>query len=102
MKITSNDITPTRFEQTQKKTSKTKFASKLQNTPIGKFVDGTIQDEKKIENAIKRLGRRKNMSQGELLKMQSLLYQYTQEVDLASKVVEKTASGFKQLMNIQV
>ncbi len=102
MKITSQNTIKFQTTKTNTPQPKTTFASKLENSPIGKFVDGAIQDEKKIERSMKRLGRGKNMSQGELLKMQGLLYQYTQEVDLASKIVEKTAAGFKQLMNIQV
>ncbi len=100
MKIT----TPSHTFKTKIKDKKDpkKFSSALEKTPFGKIIDGAIKDEKKIERSMKRLARGKNMSQGELLKMQGLLYQYTQSVDLASKVVEKSAAGLKQLMNIQV
>jgi hypothetical protein len=43
-----------------------------------------------------------NLDSGELIKMQATIYHYTQELDLASKVVDKASSGIKQTMNTQV
>ena len=106
MKIDPN-IRPDFQVQEQKTTAKNPtdkgaFASKLEGSSIGKFVDKTIEDSQKIDQSMKRLSKGANLSNAELLKMQSLMYRYTQEVDLASKIVDKTAAGFKQLMNIQV
>ena len=42
------------------------------------------------------------LSSQELLAMQAKIYRFTQEMEITSKVVEKSTSGLKQTMNTQV
>jgi len=86
-------------QQAQKveKTGKSEMGQK-----IDKFVKGIGDDQKRIDRMMARLERGGNVSQVELLRIQSTTYRYAQRVDLATKVVEKTANGVKQMMNTQV
>ena len=66
------------------------------------FVQGVMGDEAKIDAMMDSCLKGESLSQGELLQMQALIYGYSQKVDLATKVVEKTTGGLKQMMNTQV
>lgn len=66
------------------------------------FVQGVFEDQARIEEMMGRCVDGKNLSQGELLQLQGLIYAYAQKVDLASKVVDKATGGLKQVMNTQV
>jgi len=44
----------------------------------------------------------KNFSNAELLSLQASMYKYSQEMDLTSKIVEKTTNGLKDTLKTQV
>jgi len=44
----------------------------------------------------------KKFSNAELLSLQASMYKYTQEMDLTSKIVEKTTTGLKDTLKTQV
>lgn len=85
---------------------KVEAASKVEKSPaaqrLDKFVESVGRDEAKIEAMMKRCMKGQTLNQQELLQLQSVMYGYTQKVELASKVVDKTAGGLKQIMNTQV
>lgn len=89
--------------QKTQKTQKVEQAKKSEMTQkVDKFVKGIGDDQKRIDRMMARLSRGGDVSQVELLRVQSTTYRYAQRVDLATKVVEKTANGVKQMMNTQV
>lgn len=69
---------------------------------LDQFVEGVLKDEKKINRLIKRSTKGVALDQAELIQLQGLIYGYAQKVDLASKVVDKSTGGLKQIMNTQV
>ena len=71
-------------------------------TRLEDFLDGLRTDETKLDKMMDKSLSGADMSQQELLEMQSLLYAYSQKVDMASKAVSNAASGMKQIMNTQV
>jgi hypothetical protein len=71
-------------------------------TQLEDFLDGLRTDETKLDKMMDNSLSGADMSQQELLEMQSLLYAYSQKVDMASKAVSNAASGMKQIMNTQV
>lgn len=96
---------PQQVDQAQKaqKTQKVDQTQKSEMTQkVDKFVKGIGDDQKRIDRMMARLERGGDVSQVELLRIQSTTYRYAQRVDLATKVVEKTANGVKQMMNTQV
>lgn len=69
---------------------------------IDDFVQGVVDDQKRIQEMMDRCMSGETMSQKELLELQSVIYGYAQKVDLASKIVDKATGGLKQVMNTQV
>ena len=69
---------------------------------MDKFVEGVLNDEKKIDRLMAKNTTGGGLDQSELLQLQGLIYGYSQKVDLASKVVDKATGGLKQIMNTQV
>ena len=69
---------------------------------MDKFVEGVLDDEKKIDRLMAKNTSGGGLDQSELLQLQGLIYGYSQKVDLASKVVDKATGGLKQIMNTQV
>ena len=69
---------------------------------IDAFVEGVFHDEKKMNRLMDRVHRGQTLSQGQLLELQGVIYGYAQKVDIASKVVDKSTGGLKQVMNTQV
>ena len=69
---------------------------------LDRFVEDVLKDEKKIERLMKRSSKGIALDQAELIQLQGLIYGYAQKVDLASKVVDKSTGGLKQIMNTQV
>lgn len=62
----------------------------------------TIQQQ---ESAIDRLiagGDTSGLSNADLLRLQATMYSYSQRVDVATRVVDRAASGLRQLLTIQV
>lgn len=71
-------------------------------TRLQDFLDGLRTDETKLEKMMDKSLSGADMSNQELLEMQSLIYAYSQKVEMASKAVSNAASGMKQIMNTQV
>ncbi len=71
-------------------------------TRLQDFMEGLRTDETELEQMMDKSLSGADMSQQELLQMQSLIYAYSQKVELASKAVSNAASGMKQIMNTQV
>jgi len=63
-------------------------ADKPMKARVDKFVKGVLHDEHKLDHLMSRAMHGADMSNTELLKLQGLMYSYSQKVDLASKVVE--------------
>jgi hypothetical protein len=78
--------------------------SKTMEGGLMKFVGGLEQHQNKMNSiladAIGGKGQKMNFQQRTMLQMQ--VYQYSQEMDLTSKVVEKATSGLKDTLKTQV
>ena len=56
----------------------------------------------RLEKLIQASASGKQFSNAELLSLQASMYQYTQQLDLTSKVVEKATTGLKDVVKTQV
>ena len=65
-------------------------------------VQRLLQDEQNIDELLQRSLTGDSMSPRELLSVQALVYGYTQRVELATKIVDRMASGMKTLLQMQV
>ena len=66
------------------------------------FVEEISEDRAEIERMLDQTMHGADLDQRELLEMQTLIYSYSQKVELASKAVDKATGGLKQMMNVQV
>jgi hypothetical protein len=79
-------------------TAKTGKAGDMVTQVIGDLEKGQVNLEKIISQASSG----KQFSNAELLSLQASMYQYTQQLDLTSKVVEKATTGLKDVVKTQV
>lgn len=69
---------------------------------IQKFLGEVEKGQASMDNIIKLSTSSKKLSHQELLGMQAMVYRYSQELELTSKVVEKATSGLKDTLRTQV
>ncbi len=78
----------------------------LDQSPMASGLQRVMEDVMQVQNKLEEIinlslsGR--NFSTPELLALQAGVYRFTQELELTSKVVEKSTATIKQTMNTQV
>lgn len=72
------------------------------STGIQRIMEDVMQGQNKLEEIMGLALSGRNFSTHELLAMQAGVYRFTQELELTSKVVEKSTATIKQMMNTQV
>lgn len=77
-------------------------ASEVEETRLSRVIDSIQSDRASLEATMDRVMGGQDLDQREMLEMQALVYQYSQRVELTSKVVEKATGGLKQMLNMQV
>lgn len=80
------------------KAGETSKAGDMMTQVVGDLEKGQLNLEKIISQASSG----KQFSNAELLSLQASMYQYTQQLDLTSKVVEKATTGLKDVVKTQV
>ena len=68
---------------------------------IGGAVRSIAQGERFVDGAIHRARRGKDLEPGQLLALQAGVYRYTQELELAAKLVDKATGAVKQTLQSQ-
>ncbi|MBO6937287.1 MAG: hypothetical protein JJ863_20110 [Deltaproteobacteria bacterium] len=68
---------------------------------IGDAVRSIGRGEQFVDGAIARARRGKNLEPGQLLALQAGVYRYTQELELAAKLVDKATGAVKQTLQSQ-
>lgn len=76
--------------------------AKAQRSQVSNMIESLVKGQDKMSQLMKVALSGRKFSHQELLAMQAVVYQFSQEVELTSKVVEKATSGVKQTMNTQV
>jgi len=66
------------------------------------LVDGVEKGQASLDKIIDSALQGKKFSNAELLSLQASMYKYSQEMDLTSKIVEKTTTGLKDTLKTQV
>lgn len=66
------------------------------------LVDRVSQAQKRLDHILKLAESGRTFSATELMAFQAHVYQASQELDLAGKVVEKATSGVKQVLQTQI
>jgi DNA-binding transcriptional regulator YbjK len=76
--------------------------SPVEGNRLTELVESIQADRASLEATMDRVMSGQDLDQKEMLEMQALVYQYSQRVELTSKVVEKATGGLKQMLNMQV
>ena len=69
---------------------------------MSQLVDNLGQSEARIDRLIRRGMRGRTFSQSELLSMQALVYRYSQQLGVTSKLTEAVTAGARQMLTIQI
>jgi hypothetical protein len=96
--MTAKGAEPVQGKAEAAKSSKAGGAGSMMTQVIGDLEKGQVNLEKIISQASSG----KQFSNAELLSLQASMYQYTQQLDLTSKVVEKATTGLKDVVKTQV
>lgn len=68
---------------------------------VGDAVRSIARGERFVDGAIARARRGKDLEPGQLLALQAGVYRYTQELELAAKLVDKATGAVKQTLQSQ-
>ncbi len=69
---------------------------------VKKMVAKVLDDEKAVDRGLGAAMSGQQMSSQDLIVLQAKVIQYSQELEVASRLVEKTTSGLKQILTTQV
>lgn len=83
-------------------TSQVEAIEQVDEIPTDDFVQRLLGEESQIEEMMDKCLNGGDLGQEDMLQMQSVIYAYSQRVELTSKVVDNATSGIKQVMNTQV
>lgn len=75
---------------------------KAEDSKLAQMIERITKGSDKMQEIVNMAMSGKQFSPTELIGMQAQVYQFTQELDLTSKVVEKATAGIKQTLNTQV
>lgn len=64
-------------------------------------VGSMAESERAMERGLRAARRGKDLDAGQLLALQAGVYRYSQELELASKLVDKTTGAIKQVLTSQ-
>ena len=62
----------------------------------------TIQSQEQTLDRLIAGNNTGSLDNGDLLRLQATMYSYSQRVDVATRIVDRAASGLRQLLTIQV
>ena len=68
---------------------------------LGDAVRSIARGERFVDGAMRRAARGKELEPGQLIAIQAGVYRYTQELELASKLVDKATGAVKQTLQSQ-
>jgi hypothetical protein len=101
----ANDASPTPIRSFRDTLRAQPAAPTTPSTPtdsLGTFLRGVASSHREIDRIIRMAGSRRSFSSAQLIGLQARVYRLSTEIDLASKLLEKTTSGVKQAMSTQV
>ena len=69
---------------------------------VGRHVQSLMDQEAEINTALEQTAAGDGLSQREMLELQATVYSYGQKVDVATRVVDRSAGALRQLLNTQL
>jgi hypothetical protein len=69
---------------------------------VGRLVTDLEQERREIDRLIRQAARGRSFSPAELLLLQSKVYSFGQQMEVVSRMVDKTVSAVKTTLNTQI
>jgi hypothetical protein len=91
-----------RFDEAMAKAAGPPPAKPQEMGVVGRMFVGVAQGQREMDKIIRMAAGGRTFSSAQLIGLQARIYRLSQELDLASKLVEKATSGVKQAMSTQV
>ncbi|PIE19066.1 MAG: hypothetical protein CSA65_03230 [Proteobacteria bacterium] len=84
-------------------TTKASRSAAVETTPtMPRALQDLEQQRKRIDKLLAQAASGRNFSPQQLLKLQATVYRYGQDLEVLSRVVDKTVGALKQTLNTQV
>ncbi|MCL2012573.1 MAG: ATP-dependent helicase HrpB [Cystobacterineae bacterium] len=101
-KIRTQALSETSKPRKAESATQTQQPSSKSTRSLANLMDGVEKGQASLDKLIGSALQGKKFSNAELLSLQASMYKYSQEMDLTSKIVEKTTSGLKDTLKTQV
>jgi hypothetical protein len=101
--VTQNQqVQQAKFQAAQQKVQARNRIQEAQKGSMNKLISSVVKGQNKMDDIMKMATSGKKFSPQELLAMQTGMYRYTHELEMVTKIVEKTTEGVKKTMQTQV
>jgi transcription termination factor NusB len=92
-----------KFQAAQEKVqARNRIQSTQKGSGMNKLISSVVKGQNKMDKIMEMATSGKKFSPQELLAMQTGMYRYTHELEMVTKIVEKTTEGVKKTMSTQV
>jgi hypothetical protein len=98
----NQQVQQTRFQAAQEKVQARNRIQQAQKGSMNKLISSVVKGQGKMDKIMEMATSGKKFSPQELLAMQTGMYRYTHELEMVTKIVEKTTEGVKKTMSTQV
>jgi small-conductance mechanosensitive channel len=91
-----------KLQVAQQKVQARNRIQEAQKGSMNKLISNVVKGQNKMDQIMEAATSGKKFSPQELLAMQTGMYRYTHELEMVTKIVEKTTEGVKKTMGTQV
>jgi transcription termination factor NusB len=98
----TQQVQQAKFQAAQQKVQARNRIQEAQKGSMNKLISSVVKGQNKMDKIMEMATSGKKFSPQELLAMQTGMYRYTHELEMVTKIVEKTTEGIKKTMQTQV
>ena len=98
----NQQVQQAKFQAAQQKVQARNRIQETQKGSMNKLISNVVKGQNKMDQIMQMATSGKKFSPQELLAMQTGMYRYTHELEMVTKIVEKTTEGVKKTMQTQV
>ena len=96
------NVQASKIQTAQQKVQARNRIQEAQKGSMNKLISNVVKGQNKMDQIMEAATSGKKFSPQELLAMQTGMYRYTHELEMVTKIVEKTTEGVKKTMQTQV
>jgi len=98
----NQQVQKAKFQAAQERVQARNRIQETQKGSMNKLISSVVKGQNKMDKIMEMATSGKKFSPQELLAMQTGMYRYTHELEMVTKIVEKTTEGIKKTMQTQV